>query len=334
MIDQSPTCTSLNDEQRRWVSENLGLIGVHLRHLSRAAGRRQPPEEYQELFQEGCLGLIQAALRYQPERNIPFAAFALARIRHAISLALTRGDPRSRDRLGPVSKTRPERDASAVEGVEVADVSMWRLGGRADRHVSRRHPYHAPKCSIRKRLGGKYARAIGRARRVLLRRSTARGDRPELLDTLIRERWLIPAEESRMALREIARRTRSSFARVVQCDHRLADTVRHLLSADPEFNRLVQWAKTDPRGIEAGLTPALRGELAEIGAAAFLARFKAMPAAERATWLCRLLAQSDAPWEPWVFEAFRGLRPRIRERFFHATLFTGAGLGGEWGRSK
>ncbi|MCH9002296.1 MAG: hypothetical protein IIC02_06955, partial [Planctomycetes bacterium] len=82
--------TRLSDTQRKLVSENIGLVAVHLRrHVANLAEPRRD-REWDDLFQEGCLGLAAAAERFRPERGIPFAAFALPRIHNAVSKALQR----------------------------------------------------------------------------------------------------------------------------------------------------------------------------------------------------------------------------------------------------
>ena len=80
----------LTEEQRRLVRENIGLVGVHLRrHLADLAVPRRD-REGDDLFQEGCLGLVQAARRFDPEGGIAFPAYALPRIHKAVSKALYR----------------------------------------------------------------------------------------------------------------------------------------------------------------------------------------------------------------------------------------------------
>lgn len=88
MGEQENSSAMLTDEQRRLVRENVGLVAVHLRR--NVVNHRNPKweGEWDELFQEGCLGLIRAASVYRAERGIPFAAFALPRIHNAVSRAI------------------------------------------------------------------------------------------------------------------------------------------------------------------------------------------------------------------------------------------------------
>ena len=78
----------LTDQQRRIVNENIGLVAVHLRRYVTNLSQPRRDREWEDLFQEGCLGLIDAATRFRAERGIPFVAFALPRIHNAVSKAL------------------------------------------------------------------------------------------------------------------------------------------------------------------------------------------------------------------------------------------------------
>ncbi|HEY9294527.1 MAG TPA: sigma-70 family RNA polymerase sigma factor [Microlunatus sp.] len=61
---------------RRFVESNLRLVAMVTR---REAGRSRMPEN--ELFQEGCLGLIEAVRRFDHRRGLRFATYALHWIR-------------------------------------------------------------------------------------------------------------------------------------------------------------------------------------------------------------------------------------------------------------
>ena len=86
--EQEQLSTTLTDEQRRLVRDNVGLVAVHLRRNVVNLLHPKWEREWDDLFQEGCLGLIRAATAYRAERGIPFAAFALPRIHNAVSRAI------------------------------------------------------------------------------------------------------------------------------------------------------------------------------------------------------------------------------------------------------
>lgn len=56
-----------------------------------------PAVDREDLFQEGIIGLLDAAKKYDPARQIPFGAYATTRIRGSILDYLRRLDPLSRD---------------------------------------------------------------------------------------------------------------------------------------------------------------------------------------------------------------------------------------------
>lgn len=84
----------LTEAQARLVRDNLPIVWGHLAnrlHLtprSPVLNRR----DFDDLFQEGVLGLILAAMRWRPDCGYPFAAFAVLRVRAAVWQAL-RGGP-------------------------------------------------------------------------------------------------------------------------------------------------------------------------------------------------------------------------------------------------
>jgi RNA polymerase sigma factor (sigma-70 family) len=104
--------------RQRFIQANLGLVGMVARQAATrsnlAAG---------DLFQEGCIGLITAVERYDPQRGHRFSTYALFWIRAYISAATAR-------QLGgnnlPTSRAAQLRAARGVE----ADL-VQRLGRSA-----------------------------------------------------------------------------------------------------------------------------------------------------------------------------------------------------------
>ena len=70
-------------ERRRLVLGHLGLVIAIARHY------RHPNLSLGDLIQEGNLGLIEAAARFDRRRGVRFAPFAAGHIRHAICRALS-----------------------------------------------------------------------------------------------------------------------------------------------------------------------------------------------------------------------------------------------------
>ncbi len=246
-----PQPHALSEAQRALVRDNLGLITVHIkRHVFNLSQPRRD-REWEDLFQEGCLGLVQAAMRHQPERGIPFAAFALPRIHSAVSRALhtrfatvyfpparsAENNRKARDDLSRACPPRPK-----VVGF-THDLEAQLVDG------SKPPSAHGLSRSIGERLRDKYDLAVRGAAAQIMKRASTRGDRDKLVQLLIEERLLIPHAEARRALRQVARDTQSSYARVAQCEKLLIDCVRTTLSADPEFRELSSIAKRSPDGM-------------------------------------------------------------------------------------
>lgn len=107
----------LTGEQAALVRDNLGLVGVHLRKRVVGSGPSLPRDQWDDLFQEGCVGLIEAALRFRAERGIAFAAFALPRIRTAVDRAFVRKVvPARRRRMRRAARRHPERPPEEARG--------------------------------------------------------------------------------------------------------------------------------------------------------------------------------------------------------------------------
>ena len=121
------TMKQLTPEQKRLVEENLGLVGTHVRRLVPARSSPRRDREWDDLFQEGCLGLAKAASSFDESKGVPFAAYALRRIQSAVSRALPR----------VFATVRVPDDARGVDGRTPTVVSLESepaARAAADRH--------------------------------------------------------------------------------------------------------------------------------------------------------------------------------------------------------
>ena len=80
--------------RNRQIQDNLHLVRPIARHYARRTG-----QDHDDLLQVGCLGLIQACKRYEPQRGTSFTSFAKPHIRGAILHFL-------RDRVGLIRLPR------------------------------------------------------------------------------------------------------------------------------------------------------------------------------------------------------------------------------------
>jgi len=136
---------------------------------------------------------------------------------------------------------------------------------------------------------------------------------------LAEERFLVPQEESKRALRQIARDTRSSYARVAQCGRQLGDAIRHTLESDPEFRELQRQRRADPRGADMVIDDGLERGLAKVSADEFLSRYCCANSADRAKMLQSLLDVSPSGIEELIRRRVSRLSTPVRERLLGET---------------
>lgn len=65
----------LNDVQRRLITENLSVVKKVI-HSAIIVNETIYGFEYDDLFQEGCIWLCKAAVKYRPENGVQFSTFA------------------------------------------------------------------------------------------------------------------------------------------------------------------------------------------------------------------------------------------------------------------
>ena len=314
---QDSRLASLTPEQKRLVADNLGLVGVHLKRRVADFGGPGSGREWEDLFQEGCLGLIRAAQTYHEHREIPFAAFALPRIHKAVRRALamkSRPVP-----IGTHGRKALKAESRAGRGerrnTEKVDYALRddRLGGERSRDrkaISRSQQRE----TVGERLRRKYERAVERASESLSQSPSVRHDRHALLNVLVHERFLIPDDEERRPLRRIARDTGSSYARVAQCDKRMADAIRTILEGDPEFRELQRRTRSNPAGTVAKIDGPFERYLADASADQFSRLYRNADPSARGRMLAALLDRSQEHLNHLIRGRFRSASSDERER--------------------
>ena len=324
----------LSARQQRLVLENRGLVALHIKRFVPGLAEPRRDREWDDLFQEGCLGLIRAAETFDPQRGIPFAAYALPRIHGAVHKALhtrfaTIAVPLAKaHRPGTKGKNREDDDddhcsenqgASSERDWPVPKVTT--LGDRALMHVAaeNRRPaadLDAPDGeTVGDRLREKYDRAVRRAASIVSRGASIRGDRGALVTAIVEQRLLVPQAEYRTAMRRIARETGSSYARVSQCELRIRECVRTILEGDPEFDVLDRRARSDPDGVDAAIDDALERDLIAASAERFMARLADPEADDRLAKLDTLVGAARDEIRSLIRDRFAGLGPDQRERW-------------------
>ena len=247
----NPRPQRLTPDQARLVRDNIGLVRLHVqRRVMPAGARPRRNREYDDLIQEGCLGLITAAQRFRPHRGIPFAAFALSRIRQAVSAALQQQFAT----LSSARQCKASDSSAAVPAcprvISLDDKVVRACSPVAESWVMNSGDSDSPaRETIGERLGEHCTRAIRAAAEHDAARVHQRSDRAALVRSIIDERILEPDEASRPTLRTLARRMNSSFGRVTQCEQKLLNTARARLERDEAFQSLRTAARHDPMGM-------------------------------------------------------------------------------------
>lgn len=266
---------TLTDAQRRLVRDNLGLVGTHLRRVMTASAAPRRDREWDDLFQEGCLGLTLAAATFDPHGGCPFAAYAIKRIHAAVSRATHRA-------FATVHVPEVERAGRAPVRAVVSLQTDPPARAAAPRH----DPFDGrPLETLGDRLRRKLESAVRRAARAV---DGGPSRRSALVRRLADERLLVPDADHRWGLRRVARETGSTYARVTYAERRITDMVRAALDGDLEFHALRALARRSRWGIATLLDRPTRERLVAAMDARLLRLFNAAPDDRRALAILRL----------------------------------------------
>lgn len=267
----------LSCAQRALVRDHMRLVDLHLRkrvHMPYATHRNR---ERDDLYQEGCLGLIRAAMSYDDRRHGAFEPYALARIRAAVHTAIHERFATVRVPVGVLTRAKQARLAAGADADSAGPPShhpFRRIDAEPDDLVrSGVRPVTAPPAApgpdaaahatdtIGHQLRDKHRIALDTAVRRVARRCR-RSDVATVLAVIVSERLAIPNEHERTSLRAIGRRYGVSIGRTVAWQRDLERETRRLLEADPEFQRLRHAAQEQTDGYARPLDASMRRELA------------------------------------------------------------------------
>ncbi len=305
----------LTAAQRRLVSNNLGLIGVHIkRHV---CGLRFPhfDREWDDLFQEGCLGLIDAAKRYSQSRNMTFATFALPRIRNAVNKAL---NYRFNTIYIPHKKLLTQPQAIVFQTPIPEKTTMNSEEALATLTTS--PPVFTTAQTIGDRIRQRYESAVHKATDWMMRLKTSRDDRRRLIDTIIEHRLLIPNEENKTPLRQIARETNSSYSRVSQCEKQMIKKIHDILAEDFEFVAMDRYARKKRLGMDHPVDEALDCNLRQASSDEMLRRYRKANPQGQASLMWRVMETDTKQAERMLRDRFTQLEPGARRAIIEDNL--------------
>ena len=120
-------------------------------------------------------------------------------------------------------------------------------------------------------------------------------------------------------MRQIARDTRSSYARVAQCEKQLTTLVGRILEADPEYYVLRDISYKESEGCDYPVDDNVETRLRSAGTAGFLHRYRGADSGTRAQLLHRVLKLAQARTERILLGFFAQLSNRTRARILQDT---------------
>jgi RNA polymerase sigma factor (sigma-70 family) len=285
----------LSRAQRELVDRHKGLVHLHLRRRVRLPRDPTRTREREDLFQEGCIGLMRAAVSYDPKTDGAFEPYALARIRAAVHAAIYEGFATVRVPVGVINRRKSAlREAEQLEAQQRAaqtddpDRECPRLRGKSQRSpwiqclqltddaiIADERRKYDPRAfeppaahtqpqptgeTIAQHLRDKHRIALAVAiRRVAAR--CRRSDVARVLQAIVDERLIISAESERTPLRALGRRFGVSIGRTVAWQQQLDRETKRLLSADRELAVLRDVASSAEAGVDERLDPEFLAKL-------------------------------------------------------------------------
>lgn len=259
---------ALSRRQRRLVERHLPLVHLTLKRHRELSVPRRRGRDRRELLQEGCLALAEAVRRHDPTRHGHFAAYAMARIRYAMSLYAH--EQTHFIRVPFITQRRRQAMRPGADGAVDSGPAPRRLSLEGSgRFSSRRAAAPLMECcdsesvgpSIGELLRERFDRAGARVIAGMKRSARCPPDLRELVDRCAKERWSIPDPETRTSLSKLAAAHGCSPSRVMHCEERFRRRVADELNADARFAELRRLGRTYPEALDYRLSP---GDLARL----------------------------------------------------------------------
>jgi len=296
---------SLTPEQRARVNDNIGLVGLHIKNRVPTPDEPSKFREYDDLFQEGCIALVRAAVRFDPQTDGQFAAYALARIRGAIHSAIHEKFTIIHIPLRALMKLQQQDPDSEIEIIDPMKKPIVAL------HAS--VPVEVPigSCSdrddetVRHMIRRRFELAVSRAMEDLKKRKWRRRNPCAIMERIAAERLLISRDNAKTPLRQIARDAGVSPGRANSYEQLLLNTVREYFQNDPQVRVLVWLAKKDTFGFEAVVDEHRKDLLIRAEVDDFVERFKQMKPDNRAETLYSLVQQAIGEVEEVAANLYR-----------------------------
>lgn len=295
----SDSSVVLTNAQRQLVESHISLVEMHLSKRVPTSWSPCRGREYDDLFQLGCMALIQAAMSFDPASHGSFSSYALLRIRALIHKALyeyfgTIRVPMSvlKRRLDGRSSTNWPSMATAQQLTPQIEAVLFMesvVGGSGE--------------TIRHRIRFRFERAVRLALRIVAEHPWRNRNPFSVIQRIAQERLLITHERERTPQRQIARESGISSGRIAEYERLLWGTVQEQMTSDPQLPILVQFAEEDSARFDLELTEKQHAILAKADMDAFESEFGRMNRKDKTEVVYRLIEHSS----PAVDEVVRNL---------------------------
>lgn len=252
---------AMSARRRRIVERHLGLVHLVLRRHEQLCEPDRTGREPDELFQEGCLALIQAIHTHDPIRHGYFAAFAMARIHYAISRFVHEFHSAVRIPFSTQIKQRREWKRNPGPQSRIPFPKVFNIG-KANRQagpslspdgMGEGSPSEETPVTIGERIRERYDLALREVVHELKHPKRCNAGLREVVERCCEERWQVPEPEMRTSMKQLARILGCSKGRIVHCEERFRGKLARLLEADEEYQALDALARSHPMGMRARL---------------------------------------------------------------------------------
>ncbi len=292
--DDSIPLEVLSDQQRAVVEAHLPLVQHTLRrhrHLIRRCGNR----EAHELFQEGCLALIEAVRNHNAKTHGHFAPYAIARIHFAISRYVHENEAPVRIPFITQRRRRSKGLSACANAHTGAPLPIAQRLGDATVPPPRRALESEGPNPLR--IGDLISERLDAAMRQVvddMKRAPrcAPGTR-EVIERCAQERWRIPEPEAKTSIRKLAKALDCSVGRITHCEERFRQRMGKALTSDPAYRALREEARRGERGFDEIITPERLKKLSPVASMDSTPRMNADKRNRRQTKLMRPIASDE-----------------------------------------
>lgn len=256
-------------EQSDRVRKHIGLVDLHLRRRVPTPRTPHRLREREDLFQEGCLGLIRAAVSYDAKRDGDFPPYALMRIRGAVHTALHEHFSTIRIPTGELNRNKRvmkmmhksdsdrRNDPAHVRCIESPN-SVLEAQDRRRRHDDALpHPEHG---TVGEHVREKFMLSLTEAA-TRMAEKCRRPDAAEVMHLLANERVAASDPGRCTTLRSIGERFGISAGRLVNWQQSLERMLKAMLATDEELALLDQVHSSDKAGLRQPVDSMLAADL-------------------------------------------------------------------------